>query len=101
MPTIKITQKHLHSDSHALFAKIDLSWVLKLGKCHVIIYIIQIVLSHGWFSTTLVLFAAMNCHLRDQAVVIVVKTLVEIEVAVLAVIPMQGRKTWKVQGVDY
>lgn len=76
----------------AQFAKTDLSWVPKQGKCHVIIYIIQIVLSHGWFSTTLVLFAAMNCHLRDRAVVIVIKPqAVEIEVAVIVVIPMEGR----------
>ncbi|RVW15854.1 hypothetical protein CK203_073095 [Vitis vinifera] len=34
----------------------------------------------------------MNCHLRDRAVVIVIKPqAVEIEVAVIVVIPMEGR----------
>ena len=51
--------------------KKDLSWVLRLGKCHVTIFITLTVLFLGWFSITHVQFAVLSCHLRGMVVLVV------------------------------
>lgn len=47
----------------ALFAKIDLSWGRKRGRCPVIIFITPIASFLGWFNTILALFVGRSCLL--------------------------------------
>lgn len=75
----------------ALYAKINLNWGLKQDKCHVIIYIIRIALSHGWCSTTRALFAVKNCHHKDQVAARVITPGVKVGAAILEVVPVEGR----------
>ena len=73
MPTIKITQAHLRSDSHCPVCKENLNWALKPERCHATIFTILTVLFLGWFSITHVLFAVLSCHLKDRLVPVVLE----------------------------
>lgn len=67
----------------APFAKRNLSWGLKRGKCRVAIYITRTALSHGWFSTILARFAGTNQPCRTWPATTFEVRALEVEAAVI------------------
>ncbi|MBA0800495.1 hypothetical protein Gohar_010923 [Gossypium harknessii] len=68
MPTVKITRRHLHTDSHCPVCK---------DKFEV--------------GTTRALFAVKNCHHKDQVAARVITPGVKVGAAILEVVPVEGR----------